>query len=422
MEIVAGPPLRTGGCAAVVDGRRAVVRHALPGERVRAVVTSDADMLRLDAVEILEPSPDRVAAPCLYFAPGGCGGCDWQHASLPAQRAMKADVIRTLLARNAGLDVPVTVEPVSVPGHPDDGLAWRSRVRFAVTADGRAALHKHRSADLQPVERCLIASDGVESVGAEALSWPVADRVEVIAGSSGDRAVVVTPRRRAARVGAAVDESVSVLRGSPRDGPAEPVRGRPGVREQAAGRTWWVGGSGFWQSHVAAPSVLVPAVLDALAPEPGDLALDLYAGVGLFAGALGPLVSRVVAVEYDAGAVADARQNLRDLPAVEVHEGRVDAALARLGLGRVDLAVLDPPRDGAGAAVIAALCALAPRRVAYVSCDPASLARDLRVAGEHGYALASLRAFDLFPMTSHVECVAVLAPREPERTEPVMAT
>jgi tRNA/tmRNA/rRNA uracil-C5-methylase (TrmA/RlmC/RlmD family) len=419
MEIVTGPPLRTGGCAAVVDGRRAVVRHALPGERVRAVVTSDDDMLRLDAVEVLSASPDRVAPPCPYAVPGGCGGCDWQHASPAAQRAMKADVIRTVLSRVAGLDVAeVVVEPVPVPGRPDDGLGWRSRVQFAVTADGRLGLHRHRSAEVQPVERCLIASDGVESVGAEALDWPVAERVEVIAGSSGDRAVVVTPRRRRAAVGAAVDESVSVLRGSAR-GPAEPVRGRPGVREQAAGRTWWVGGSGFWQSHVAAPAVLVPAVLDALAPEPGDLALDLYAGGGLFAGALGPLVSRVVAVEYDAPAVADARQNLRDLPAVEVHEGRVDAELARLGLGRVDLAVLDPPRDGAGAAVMAALCALAPRRVAYVSCDPGSLARDLRAAGEHGYALASLRAFDLFPMTSHVECVALL---EPRGTEPVMTT
>jgi tRNA/tmRNA/rRNA uracil-C5-methylase (TrmA/RlmC/RlmD family) len=175
----------------------------------------------------------------------------------------------------------------------------------------------------------------------------------------------------------------------------------------------------------------VSAVLSALAPGPGDLALDLYAGVGLFAGALGPLVSRVVAVESDPGAVADARQNLRDLPAAEVHEGRVEAVLGRLGLGRVDLAVLDPPRDGTGAAVMAALCGLGPRRVAYVSCDPASLARDLKAAAGHGYALGGLRAFDLFPMTSHVECVALLEPAavahapEPPAArvpEPVMTT
>ncbi len=189
-----------------------------------------------------------------------------------------------------------------------------------------------------------------------------------------------------------------------RDG--EAVRGRPGVREVAAGRTWWVSGSGFWQSHVRAPEVLVSAVLDALAPSPGDLALDLYAGVGLFAGALAPSVARVIAVESSPTACADARQNLRDVRA-EVHEGTVERVLSRIGLGRVDLVVLDPPRDGAGAAVMGQIEALSPRRVAYVSCDPASLARDLRATS---YRVVDVRAFDLFPMTWHVECVATLEP------------
>ena len=402
MEIEAGRPLRGGGCETYVGGRRGVVRHALPGERVRAVVTS-RDPLRLDAVAVLgEPSPDRVEEPCPYAAPGRCGGCDWQHASLPAQRALKSRVVSDLLGRD------VTVEPVPVPGRPDDGLAWRTRVQFAVTGDGRLGLCRHRSHDVQPLDRCLIASDGVESVGAEALRWPVAERVEVVGATSGDRAVVVTPRRRGGRVGGDVAPEVSVLRGDGRGG-AEPVRGRPGVREVAAGRTWWVSGSGFWQSHVAAPDTLTAAVLEALEPRPEDLALDLYAGVGLFAGALAPRVKRVVAVESYAPAVADLRQNLRDLPAVEAHEGTVATVLARLGLGRADLVVLDPPRDGAGAAVMAQVTALAPRRIAYVSCDPASLARDLAAAD--GYVATGVRAFDLFPMTWHVECVALLEPR-----------
>ena len=400
MEVVAGRPVRGGGCECSVDGRRGVVRHALPGERVVAVVTSEQP-LRLDAVEVLEASPDRVEEPCPYAKPGRCGGCDWQHAALPAQRLLKAQVIDDLL----GIDV--TVEPVPVAGRDDDGLGWRTRVQFAVTEEGRLGLYRHRSNDVQPLDRCLIASDGVESVGAERLSWPVADRVEVIAGSGGDRAVVVTPRHRKARVGADVEPDVSVLRAT-KDG-AEPVRGRPGVREEAAGRTWWVSGSGFWQSHVAAPDTLASAVVDALDPRPDDLALDLYAGVGLFAGVLAPRVKRVVGIESYAPAVADARQNLRDLRNAELHEGRVDAVLRRLGLGRADLVVLDPPRDGAGAAVMAQVAALGPRRIAYVSCDPGSLARDLRaVAG--AYVATRVRAFDLFPMTWHVECVALLEP------------
>ena len=399
-----GRPLRGGGFEAAVGGRPAVVRHALPGERVRAVVTHDepGGRLRLDAVEVLDASPDRVVPPCPYARPGGCGGCDWQHVRLPAQRRLKAELVTRLLGRD------VTVEPVPVPGRADDGLRWRTRVQFDVTEDGRLGLHVHRSAELQQVDGCRIASDGVESAGAEALTWPVAERVEVIAGSSGDRAVVVTPRTRGARVGAAVPDDVSVLRGDGRGG-AEPVRGRPGVREHAAGRTWWVGGSGFWQSHVAAPDTLVAAVLAALRPRAGDLALDLYAGAGLFAGALAPHAGRVVAIESAGPAVADARQNLRDLPNVETHAGRVEVVLDRLGLGRVDLAVLDPPRDGAGGKVMAQLAALAPRRIAYVSCDPASLARDLKAIP--GYDATEIRAFDLFPMTWHVECVALLQPR-----------
>lgn len=380
------------------------MRHALPGERVEAVVTADppGGPLRLDAIAILEASPDRVEPPCPYARPGRCGGCDWQHASLPAQRALKGDLVSHLLGR------AVTVEPVPVPGRGDDGLGWRTRVQFDVTGDGRLGLHRHRSADIELLELCLIASAGVESVGAERLSWPVAERVEVIGASSGDRAVVVTPRRRGARVGADVAAEVSVLRGDGRGG-AEAVRGRPGVREHAAGRAWWVSGSGFWQSHAAAPDVLSAAVLDALAPEPGDLALDLYAGAGLFAGVLAPRVKRVVTIESFAPAVADARQNLRDLGNVECHAGRVDATLDRLGLGAADLVVLDPPRDGAGTAVMHRVTALRPRRIAYVSCDPAALARDLRAT--EGYEVTGVRAFDLFPMTWHVECVAVLERR-----------
>jgi tRNA/tmRNA/rRNA uracil-C5-methylase (TrmA/RlmC/RlmD family) len=386
--------------ATAPDGRAVFVRHALPGETVVARVTEDRDRwLRADAHTVVVASPDRVPEPCEYARPGRCGGCDWQHATPAAQRLLKAAVVREQLARIAGVDRDVVVEEV------EPVLGWRTRVRFAVTDDGRLGLHRHRSEDVEPVDRCLVASPGVESVGAEALRWPGMAEVEVIAGD--DRAVVVTARRKKAPVGADVAPDVSVLRGDGRGG-AVPVRGRPGVRETAAGRTWWVGGSGFWQAHVRAPDVLVAAVLDALAPVAGDVALDLYSGVGLFAGALAPLVSRVFAAESDPGSVADAKQNLRDLPNAEAHEGRVDLVLARLGLGRADLVVLDPPRDGAGAPVMAAIAALAPRRIAYVSCDPASLARDLRDLP--GYALTSLRAFDLFPMTAHVECVALLEP------------
>ena len=403
-----------GVCVARHEERVVFVRHALPGEQVRAVVTEDAGRyLRADAVDVLAPSPDRVVPPCPYAGPGRCGGCDWQHAALPAQRAFKAAVVAEQLRRGAGVEREVVVEPVPVPGHPDDGLAWRSRVQFAVDAAGGLGLRRHRSHEIQTVERCLIATAGVESVGAEQHRWDAA-QVEVIAGSSepGDRAVVVTPRGRRAPRLPDVAEDVSLLL-SDAKGYTTSVRGRPGVREVVGEHTFWVGGSGFWQVHPAAAAVLSGAVLEALDPQPGERALDLYAGVGVFTAALAARVAprgEVTAVESWPPAVADARQNVRSLAGVRVEEGRAAETLSRLGLGRVDVVVLDPPREGANERVLALLAGLAPRRICYVACEPASLARDAATLHGHGYAVTGLRAFDLFPMTAHVECVALLEP------------
>jgi tRNA/tmRNA/rRNA uracil-C5-methylase (TrmA/RlmC/RlmD family) len=184
------------------------------------------------------------------------------------------------------------------------------------------------------------------------------------------------------------------------------------IRERAAGRDWELDAAGFWQVHPAAADALAGCVLEMLAPRPGETALDLYAGAGLFAGVLADAVGpdgRVLAVEADERAAADARANLVGRP-VEVRPARVTTGLLG-GLGAApDIAVLDPPRAGAGPDVLTALLALRPRAVAYVSCDPAALARDLRAALDAGWHLAALRAFDCFPMTQHVETVALLEP------------
>jgi tRNA/tmRNA/rRNA uracil-C5-methylase (TrmA/RlmC/RlmD family) len=186
------------------------------------------------------------------------------------------------------------------------------------------------------------------------------------------------------------------------------------LHEHAAGRDWQVTGSGFWQVHPGAADVLVDAVLDGLAPRPGERAVDLYAGVGLFTAALADRVGvtgAVVAVESDPVAVDDALANLADLPQTGVLADRVDRALRHGTAGeQADLVVLDPPRAGAKRPVVERVAALGPRAVAYVACDPAALARDVAIFAEHGYRLRGLRAFDLFPMTHHVECVAVLEP------------
>jgi tRNA/tmRNA/rRNA uracil-C5-methylase (TrmA/RlmC/RlmD family) len=396
-----------GSCVArAPDGRVVFVRHSLPGERVRAVITSaTTSFLRADAVEVLTPSPDRVERPCPYAGPGRCGGCDWQHVALPAQRRLKADLVAEQLRRLARTELAVEVE--EVPGAPD-GLGWRTRVQFAVAPSGRPGLHKHRSHELEPVDRCLIAAAEVEEVGVEALHWPGVSAIEVTA--TGDQRVLSVSSTSQGRRSPA--ELPQVPAGLVVDG--RPRRGPHGVRHRVLGRSYEVSAGGFWQVHPEAASVLASAVLDGLDPQPGDRALDLYAGAGLFAALLGERVGptgSVLAVEADARACADAARNTDDQPHVRIRTSDVDARVLA-GAGRPDLVVLDPPRAGAGLAVTRSLAAMRPRRMAYVACDPASFARDLRVLLDVGWELASLRAFDLFPMTEHVELVAILTPPE----------
>ena len=445
LELAVSDVAHGGWCVAREPGGRVVfVRHALPGERVRARITdTTAKFARAEAVEILQASPDRIEPPCPHARPDGCGGCDWQHATPQAQRRLKAEVIRQQLRRIAGLDREITVEPL--PGD-SGGLGWRTRIRLSVGPGGAAGLLKHRSHEVVEVGACPLAYPLVPVSGITGQRWQQVSSLEVtVSPGSGERAAIVTPaagRRRAAGGGRAeatmppAARAAAVLAGLAdtvlargRGGRLTALRGRGYLHQHAAGRTWRVGPGTFWQVHPGAADTLTAAVLAALRPAAGDVALDLFCGAGLFAGALAEAVGpggAVIGIESDRGAVRDARHNLRRLPWARIHHGDVATVLDRqTGLaGEAGLAVLDPPRAGAGRAVIERLLGPGPgdrgaggretggrlRRVAYVSCDPATLARDIAVFGELGWQLAGLRAFDAFPMTHHVECVAALAP------------
>ncbi|WP_214107512.1 class I SAM-dependent RNA methyltransferase [Acrocarpospora catenulata] len=406
LELTVGPVANGGWCVARHDGRVVFVRHALPGERVLAEVTEEnARFLRADAVEILEPSPDRVTPPCPFSGPGRCGGCDWQHAALPAQRRLKAEVVAEQLQRLAGITREVEVE--EVPGAPG-GLGWRTRVRFAADRDGRLGLRRHRSHDVEPIGSCLIAHPAIEELREGAEEWPGAAAVEFIAASGGECAAIATPKpHRHVRV---PDLDVSVMLDEGRRG-TRVLQGRGTLTERVGERDFRVSASGFWQVHPGAAATLLEAVIDYARPKPGEWALDLYCGAGLFAAALAEAVGTsgaVLGIESEAPAVQDARYNLRDLPQARIERGRVEEALDRLGVDQADLVVCDPPRSGLGRPVVGRVAALTPSRVVYVSCDPATLSRDIKWFAEFGYRLSDLRAFDQYPMTHHVECVALL--------------
>ncbi|MGC5364478.1 class I SAM-dependent RNA methyltransferase [Streptomyces sp. DT24] len=423
-EVEVGPVAHGGHCIArTSEGQVLFVRHTLPGERIVARVTegeTGSRFLRADAVTVIEASKDRVEAPCPYAGPGKCGGCDWQHAKPGAQRRLKGEVITEQLRRLAGLTPEEagwdgTVVPAEGDKLPKGEVpAWRTRVQYAVDEDGRAGLRKHRSHDVQPIEHCMIAAPGVSELGVEKREWPGMESVEAIAATgSHDRQVILTPRTGGRLPLVELDRPVSVLRVEEHDGGIHRVHGRGFVRERADDRTYRVGSGGFWQVHPQAADTLVKAVMQGLMPRKGDTALDLYCGVGLFAGAIAQRVGEkgaVLGIESGKRAVEDAQHNLKDLDRVRIEHGKVDQALPRTGITETDLIVLDPPRAGAGRQTVKHLTGLGARRIAYVACDPAALARDLGYFRDGGYTVRTLRAFDLFPMTHHVECVAILEP------------
>jgi tRNA/tmRNA/rRNA uracil-C5-methylase (TrmA/RlmC/RlmD family) len=349
-----GPVAHGGHFVAHADGRTLFVRHALPGERARVRVTStNRKIVRADAVEILVASPDRVAPPCPWAHPDGCGGCDFQHVSLPAQRELKAQVLVDCLRRIGGVTDEALLGGIEVrelPGFPD-GLHWRTRMRWAAAPDGTLGMLKHRSHDLVRVDECLIAAPGV----------------------------------------------------------AQPSTRPPAkVTREVRGRRWRLGPDDFWQVHPALPEALVDAVLGLGEPRPGQAWWDLFSGAGLFSAFLADAVGaagRVDAVEGSEEGVRAARRALHDLPQVRLHRADVDAWIEASDHEAPDGVVLDPPRAGAGEHLMTALATAEVPVLVYVACDPAALARDARLLAGHGYRIAGLAAFDAFPMTHHCETV-----------------
>lgn len=348
------------------DGQVIFVRGCDTGEVVDVRITEvNRRYARAETIAVRTAGPSRVVPPCPVA--GHCGGCDFQHLEVSRVRELKRQVVAEQLQHLAGLEF--TGEVIAVPPTP---FGWRRRMRYHYDESGRAGTRAHRSGEIVPLpaEGCRLA---VASI-ATPPPWSAGTELIAVAADSGT-------------VFVAADSTQS-------------------VQETVAGRPFEVAAEGFWQAHVAAPQVLTEAVLNGLQPRAGEVAADLYCGVGLFAGALCDRGATVLGIEADRTAVELARRNV---PAGSFLAGDVAKVADRLPQ-TLDLVVLDPPRTGAGGTVLAAVLARRPRAVAYVACDPAALGRDLRLAAELGYRTEKVEAFDLFPLTHHVECVAILKP------------
>ncbi|MHA7281243.1 class I SAM-dependent RNA methyltransferase [Arthrobacter sp. MDT2-2] len=425
-ELTIERPAHGGHFVARHEGRVVFVRHALPGEVVRVRFTEtddDASFWRADAVEVLRASPHRVAHPwpvadALKAAARGrsaVGGAEFGHIDLAEQRRLKAQIFEEQLSRLARTDRTVTVE--AAPGEAVDGLGWRTRAAFAVDAAGRLAMHLHRSHAVVPVRDMPLAVAAINDLRLWTLELTGIERVDVAVPSGGGEPLVLlvpaagtSPRRVASVASSIGGASVGVL--DAESGQIQRLKGRTWLQESVLGIDYRVTGAGFWQIHRGAPEALVTAVLDGVQPAAGERIADLYAGAGLFtvplARAVGP-DGAVLSVEGSPGTSRDARRNLHGQDHVSIVQGRVDAVLGRW-TEPLDAVLLDPPRAGAGRKVVRQIVQARPRAVGYVSCDPASFARDLGYFLGAGWSLDALRVFDLYPHTHHMESFARILP------------
>lgn len=362
-----------GHCVARHDGQVIFVRHAIPGEKAKVKITGvTKNFARADVVEVLHESPDRVKPKCRYAKSDGCGGCDFQHIDPARQRTLKSEIIAEQFRRLASLDLSIKVEEV-LPV-----FGWRTRMEFTSSTDRKAGLFKSRSNELIEIDSCEIADANIDFAKLNLLKAPAGKKIDAIVDSGGNANYFVEGR-----------DNFKL------------------VKQEVSGFDFEISPESFWQSHKRAPELLSDVVFDFAKYQNGDHVFDLYSGVGLFAARAVAAVGspgRVTMIEESPSAITDARRVFAEVFNVEVVQGRVEKALAKFV--RADVVIADPPRTGAGAKVLQEIVRLAPRSLIYVACDPAALARDTAILLSNGFKLDAIRAFDLFPMTQHMELVA----------------
>ncbi len=391
LTLETGPAANGGSCIARHEGRVVFVRYALPGETVRVRVTDQrGSYWHADVIEVIAASEDRIDSLCPIAGVHGAGCCDQAFVEPAALRVIKGQVVANQLERLGGFGWEGPAESVGS----DTATGWRNRVRLEVGAGGRAGFHRYHSAELVTDLHCGQLPEGMLD-GLPVDRLRTGDQVHVVRDDDGVRHVVCGGQHRRTRV----------------------VEGQYEGVQRVGGRAWSLPVTAFWQAHREAANVYSELVAQWSGLEPAMTAWDLYGGAGVFAATLGAAVGEdghVISVDTSRDATRAGRAALADLPQVRLVTESVRRALAApaahdgvLG-ARADVAVLDPPRAGAGREVIDRIAAAGVPRVIHIGCEAAAFARDIGLYRGHGYSVEQLRVFDAFPLTHHVECFALL--------------
>ncbi len=386
------------------QGRVIFVPYTIPGERVRVEIVQDKERYaHARLLEVLNPSPDRVEPPCPHF--GTCGGCQWQHIAYQRQVALKSEIVADQLQRIGHVQEP-TVEPTLPAPQP---WGYRNRLTFGVGANRTLGFQKLGSHEIVAIETCLIADPRLMALYDDLdLDLPGLTRLTLLAGSTEDDLLMALETQGDKAPELSADFPISCVH---LVGERIPVNliGRNYVTFSVGGWDYRVSAGRFFQVNTALAGGLVDLALKGLDPGLDDTVLDGYCGVGLFSLPLAERTGLVVAVETDPGATEDLILNMGDLDNIDVIQGPVEVVLPDLA-EPLDGAVVDPPRSGVAVEVVDALVdeEKGPARLVYVSCDPATLARDVRRLMRGGYRLVEVQPVDLFPQTYHVETVALM--------------
>ncbi len=403
--------VKGGDCIAHLEGDVYFVHYGLPGETVMARITQiKKNIILADVAEVIIPSPHRIKPKCPFFGPSACGGCDFQHADLNHQRELKKDIVRQCLNFIGKLDAEFEVSPLSPA---ESGERWRNRIRLAADESGAAGMRRRHSHQIVPIKDCLISQVNLADLAVLEKRWPAGSEIELIFSDSDGKGppdvscrVLTKERFSENRKKKSSGKTFEGQNGSLSDGAAPE---KDNLFFKVKGTDYRVSPLSFFQMHKNAAEFLSDTVLEYLSPKPKENAVDLYSGVGLFTLPLAKAVGEegsVTGIESNVYAVKDAEYNLRHFPQARVLHASVTAYSLK-GMNP-DCVVLDPPRSGIQKEALEILLTKNKlKKIVYVSCDPATFARDAKIITSAAWDMKKFTSADLFPMTAHTETVAL---------------